>query len=257
MAGAAPDPATERRPLASLRCGHVGPAPLPPHERPWRHPSELGPPEHEPTAGGGRLLIVTTATFGLVLVALLAVAVTPSSTTSTDAPPTVAAVRAAPASLVPASLVHFEPEIAAPMVAPVGLGGLALTTAAAVRGMAGELTVQLPSGQAVDAAVMSVDESRDIAVVSLPESVPTETFAVAADASPPVPADTVLVHSAEPIVVAVANLSTLEVSEGTPVSDGAGNLVGLCTLDEISAELTLTGVAVNPDELVDATVGSD
>ena len=27
-----------------LRCAHVEPGPLPPHERAWRHPSELGPP---------------------------------------------------------------------------------------------------------------------------------------------------------------------------------------------------------------------
>lgn len=251
----------------------MGSAPLPPHERPWRHPSELGPPEHEPTSGGGRLLIVTTATFGLVLVALLAVAVTPSATTSTEeAPPTVVAVRA-----VPATLVGFETQTQtrtetrtetqtgpgaaaspdAPMVAPVGSRGLALTTASAVRGATGPLTVQLPSGRAIDVAVVSVDERRDIAVVSLPESMPTETFAVGTDVEAPVPADTVLVHSAEPIVVAVSSLSTLDVGEGTPVSDGDGNLVGLCTRDETSAEMTLTDVPVNPDELVDATAGSD
>lgn len=230
----------------------MGSAPLPPHERPWRHPSELGPPEHEPTPGSARLLIVTTATFGLVLVALLAVAVTPSSTTSTDGPPTVAAVRA-----VPASLVHLGPEVTAPMVAPVGQGGLALTTAAAVRGRRAEVTVRLPSGEAVEAAVMSVDEHRELAVVSLPESVPTETFAVVTDTRPLVPADTVLVHSAEPVVVAVGSLATLEVSEGTPVSDGQGNLVGLCTLDEASAQPLLADVDLTPDELVAAIVESD
>src|ERR1700752_2211352 len=60
-----------------LRCRHVEPGPLPPHERPWRHPSELGPPPHEPTSTTGRVLIVTSATVSLILIGLLAIAVTP------------------------------------------------------------------------------------------------------------------------------------------------------------------------------------
>lgn len=237
----------------------MGSVPLPPHERPWRHPSELGPPEHEPTTGGGRLLIVTTATFGLVLVALLAVAVTPTASTSTDeAPPSVVAVRA-----VPATFVRLDEPVeavaagGAPMVAPVGGDGLALTTASAVHGSGGRLTVRLPSGQAVDVDVVSVDEARGMAVVSLPEQAPTETFALAAVSAAPVPADTVLVHAVEPVVIAVDDLDTLDVGEGTPVSDGDGNLLALCTRDEFSQEMKLTDVPLSPDELVGATAGSD
>jgi hypothetical protein len=234
----------------------VGSAPLPPHERPWRHPSELAPPDHEPSTGAGRLLIVTTATFGLILVALLAVAVTPSSTTSTasteDAPPTVVAVRA-----VPATLVRFGAESAPPMAAPVGSQGLALTTSAAVRDADGTLAVQLASGRVVEAAVMSIDDDGDLAVVSLPDVVPTETFVVPRDAEAPVPSDTVKVHAETPVVVAVEALGALEVGEGTPVTDDDGHLVGLCSRDEAGDETTLTGVAISPDELVDASAGSD
>lgn len=51
--------------------------PLPPHERPWRHPSELAAPAPEPASRSGRLLIVATATVSLVLVGVLAVTMTP------------------------------------------------------------------------------------------------------------------------------------------------------------------------------------
>jgi hypothetical protein len=55
----------------------VTPGPLPPHERAWRHPSELGAPPHEPTSRLGHLLIGSTAAISLLLVALLAINMTP------------------------------------------------------------------------------------------------------------------------------------------------------------------------------------
>ena len=51
--------------------------PLPPHERSWRHPSELPGPPPEPATRGGRLLIVAVGTVGLVLVGVLALTMTP------------------------------------------------------------------------------------------------------------------------------------------------------------------------------------
>jgi hypothetical protein len=51
--------------------------PLPPHERPWRHPSELAAPPPEPTTRSGRVLIISTATVSLLLVGALALAMTP------------------------------------------------------------------------------------------------------------------------------------------------------------------------------------
>lgn len=52
---------------------------MPPHERAWRHPSEIGQAVHEPPSGRGRLLIASTTAAGLILVALLMIGMTPTS----------------------------------------------------------------------------------------------------------------------------------------------------------------------------------
>lgn len=51
--------------------------PLPPHERSWRHPSELAPPVPEPTSRSGRVLIVSAATLSLLLIGMMALSMTP------------------------------------------------------------------------------------------------------------------------------------------------------------------------------------
>ena len=178
-------------------------------------------------------MIVTTATLSLLLVGLLVVAITPGpSGSDADGVTTVVAVRADQASAV-----RFD---AVPIVAPVGDHGLALTTRSAVGGSSGgdEVAVQLPNGAVVDAAVVSVDEGRGLAVVSIPDGVTTETFAVAdAQGETLAPDDTVMVHGAEPEVMSVAVLRATEVDEGTPVSDGDGNLLGLCTVEQDATTL--------------------
>jgi hypothetical protein len=58
---------------------------LPPHEREWRHPSELPAPAHEPPTRAGRLLIVATGAIGLALVGVLAIRMTPGRTPPGDA----------------------------------------------------------------------------------------------------------------------------------------------------------------------------
>jgi hypothetical protein len=62
----------------------VEPGPLPPHERTWRHPSELGPgvPDEPAThaRGPGLMLVVSTGTLVVALIAVLVVATTPRST---------------------------------------------------------------------------------------------------------------------------------------------------------------------------------
>ncbi len=54
------------------------PAPLPPHERSWRHPSELAPTVSDvDRSTGGRNLVLVTGTAAAVLVVMLVVALTP------------------------------------------------------------------------------------------------------------------------------------------------------------------------------------
>lgn len=59
--------------------------PLPPHERPWRHPSELAAAPLETPTRSGRLLIISTATVSLLLVGVLAVTMTPGRSRSPQA----------------------------------------------------------------------------------------------------------------------------------------------------------------------------
>jgi hypothetical protein len=181
------------------------------------------------------VLIVTTATLSLLLVGLLVVAITPASSGSdADGVTTVVAVRADAASVV-----RFDDPL--PIVAPVGEHGLALTTRSAIGRSTGgdEVSVALPDGVVVEAAVVSVDESRGLAVVSIPDGVATETFAVVEDEGATLaPDDTVMVHGAQPQVMSVAVLRTTDVDEGTPVSDGEGNLLGLCTVEQDATMLT-------------------
>lgn len=60
----------------------VEPGPLPPHERSWRHPSELGPTGADVDHGRGNRAMATafaTGTLAVMLVGVLVVAVTPST----------------------------------------------------------------------------------------------------------------------------------------------------------------------------------
>jgi len=60
----------------------VEPGPLPPHERTWRHPSELGPTRADIDPGQSRRTVATafaTGTLAVMLVGVLVIAVTPSA----------------------------------------------------------------------------------------------------------------------------------------------------------------------------------
>lgn len=63
--------------MTDLPGGDGARGPLPPHERTWRHPSELAPPPLEPPTRGGRVLIISTATVSLLLVGVMALLMTP------------------------------------------------------------------------------------------------------------------------------------------------------------------------------------
>jgi hypothetical protein len=57
----------------------VSPAPLPPHERPWRHPSELAPTRYSIEPDPHRYVVpLLVGTVTIVVVAALVVAMTPS-----------------------------------------------------------------------------------------------------------------------------------------------------------------------------------
>ena len=159
---------------------------MPPHERPWRHPSELPAPAHEPPTRGGRLLIVVTAAVGLVLVGVTRRAhdagpdlpakpwrrSRPRRCSATSAPTRSAgspvrrrnrprghrhvrpdAVLAGVGGEPPPRQRHDDSgrrrrraDAAVAIVTPIGSDGLGVTTAAAVAGRSGAIEAMLPSG---------------------------------------------------------------------------------------------------------------
>jgi len=81
------------RRVAGYDLGTVSPAPLPPHERQWRHPSELAPTAADfDTSTNSRALVLATGTTALLLAAVLLVAVAsprssaPSAVSATTLP---------------------------------------------------------------------------------------------------------------------------------------------------------------------------
>ena len=225
------------------------PGPVPPHERAWRHPSELGPPPHEPTTATGRVLIVTSAAVGLLIVGVLAVALTPNrSGTPAAVESTVTPFRAAPVAVGPelATTVALLPPrtpndqpVPSPMavVTPVGEEGLGVTTLEAVNGKGDTITARLPNGSAVRVVVVGTDERSGLALVALPEAARDADggFRMADEQADP--DDTVVVHGVETTIVAVVDLVHLEFAEGTPVLDDEGGLVGLCSDAERGTKL--------------------
>jgi hypothetical protein len=228
----------------------VEPGPLPPHERAWRHPSELGPPPHEPTSTSGRVLIVTSAAVSLVLIGLLALAVTPDHESTpiagnaTVGSPSPRSFPVAIASSAALTTTRVEDEL--PVVTPIGDEGWAVTTWDAVAGQTGWTDARLPSGEVVEIEIIGKDPAAGLVVVTLPAA--TEGYELASDH--PGPTDTVYVNSDSPKVVMLDDLVWLDVQEATPVLDGAGALIGLCTSggDEGTALMTVdTMPGASPD----------
>jgi hypothetical protein len=218
-------------------------APLPPHERPWRHPSELGPPAHEPTTTSGRVLIVTTAALGLLLVGVLAISMTPERAAS---PETAASMISGLRTVPPPAAARDQP----PLVTPLGEAGWGVTTMSAVRGRSGRrIEARLPSGETVDVEIVAVDRSAGLTVVSLPA---VEGYELAA--AEPGPSDTVLVNTDPPLVVTMHELAALDVDEATPVLDEAGDLIGLCTREDDG--VALRTVNTMPDDRATTTVAT-
>lgn len=213
-------------------------APLPPHERPWRHPSELGPTaQHEPTSGSARAIIVTTATLSLLLIGLLAVSMTPDRG---DAPVAVA-------STTSHSRAAALEQPAIPLVTPIGDDGWAVTTSDAAGDNAGAMAARLPSGDVVSVDVVRHDDESGLTLVSLPTA--TDGYQLAAQ--PPAPGDTVTVAGEPPQIATMTALADLDVEEATPVLDDAGNLVGLCTIDH--GTVVVRTVSTMPHDATETT----
>ena len=220
----------------------VSPAPLPPHERTWRHPSELAAAEREAfrtaeAPSGTRLFATVTGSVGLLAVGLLVLMVAPDRS---SAPLTVSATTI-PGAVTPGRLTgvaaigrfasdHHPTSDGAPvrinpaLATPVGDGRSALMTRESARHREGSFDVRLTSGAVVSAAV--VDTSDDgVVVVTIATSDQAHEIAGA----PPQPDDIVTVLADPPVTVTFGSIDGMELAEGTPVLDSDGALVGICT----------------------------
>ena len=197
------------------------------------------------------MLIVTSAAISLVLVGLLALAVTPDHAASPIAGSATAVGSPSPRSFPVAiasssALTTARLDDLLPVVTPVGDEGWAVTTWEAVAGQTGWTDARLPSGEVVEIEIIGKDPAAGLVVVTLPAA--TEGYRLAADR--PGPSDTVYVNADEPKVVTLDDLVSLDVEEATPVLDDAGALIGLCTGDGRDGT-TLMTVDTMPGEAPD------
>ena len=235
-------------------------APLPPHERTWRHPSELAAAEREafrseevsPTT---RALAVVTGTLGLLAVGILVLTAAPgrqASPVAVGATTTPVAIDAVVRSGIAAigrfasdddgGGVPVPPAQVAPALAtPVGDGRSAVMTRLSTAGSAGDaLAVQLTSGPVVTAEIVE-ETVGGVVVVTIDERDPGHEIAAAM----PEPGDMVTVMVDPPVTVALADIASVGAVEGTPVLDARGHLVGLCTRGTDGTP-GIVGVAAQP-----------
>jgi hypothetical protein len=238
---------------------------MPPHERTWRHPSEIAAAERallraETAPSSTRAFALTTGTLGLLAVGVLVLTVTPrrgeapvavSATTTpvvaaaapTVAASTIAALRPSGARSQLGSTRRVFTGSARPLATPIGDGHLALVTHAALTGsIAGPLEVRLPSGRLGTGRVVAVVDEAVLVELDRAE----RGHAVAEHL--PHERDIVTVLSSPPVTIAFADVASLDVDEGTAVLDATGELVGLCSDDDGGTDL----IEVRSD-LVDAT----
>jgi hypothetical protein len=257
----------------------VGPVPLPPHERAWRHPSELAAAEREVFRSQGvstttRVCAVATGTLGLLVVGALVLTATPRRPES----PLAVGVTTIPAAAQAAEAVgavarsglaaigRFTSDNAdqfvaatpirrtAPVLAtPVGDGRSAVVTRSSTDAVTGTpFDVQLASGQVVSAAIID-DSDADVVVVTIERHDDAHRIA----SSTPAPDDIVTVLVDPPVTIAFAELASVDAAEGTPVLDANGELIGLCTREKGAAsviDLTMPVPADESDEPNPSTV---
>ena len=219
--------------------------PVPPHERDWRHPSELAAAEQaefraEPVPPAVRWFAITTGSIGLVAIAVLVMTVSPSRSAS----PVAMSATTAPVSA--ASLDQLAPTIAAvrrpsvvattagigvvtrALATPIDAGDYAVVSAAAVAGHdPSALSVVLPSGRLASAQLVDtgVGASSETLLIVLDRAEPGHHVSE----HRPKDREVVTVMSNPPVTVAYADIASLAVAEGTAVIDESGGLVGICS----------------------------
>ncbi len=226
--------------------------PLPPHERTWRHPSELAAEERaivlaEPTPRSARLTALTSGTIGLLAVGLLMVTITPDraeSPVAISASTTPVDQASQPIALAPVGTeqVGFRSEITRALATPIGDGRFALVTRTALLDTDQMIIeVRLPSGRMTAGSIVTASEHA--VVVALAAIEPGHDVA----GHRPSAGEMVTVMTEPPVTVPYDRIGTVEVDEGTAVLDGDGMLVGLCSRRRGSDRMRLIEVIAELD----------
>ena len=242
--------------------------PVPPHERSWRHPSELAADElavlrAEEVPRSTRAFAVATGTLGLVALAVFVLAMTPSRTgtpiavsaTTTEvavaagavptAVPTIAAVRG-PVAVAGTGLA---------LATPIGSGDFAVVIRSSVVSSGGdEVQVLLPSGRVVTGHI--VDDDTETALIALADAEPDHEPGHEVAERRPHDREVVTVMASPPITVALADIDALDVADGTAVLDDDGDLVGLCSRDADGTKLLMIDDEIAAEAAGDTTTSS-
>lgn len=260
------------------------PAPLPAHERPWRHPSEMGQAawEHsEPPMVIGRGLLVTTGAIGCALgLAVLMLLVprggdgpvahdltgssAPAGTPNGGPPPTPSTTPLVsaptldgtlPGEAVPPTVLVRTDRVATPspaMAVAVAVSDVPfmVTTARAVAALDSSIVDVIGPDDVDTRAAVTVQG--DLAFIRVRSRMSLEGFHGVGSAEP---GDTVTVLGDDATSItypeddaSVVGLDPTDVREGTPVVDADGSLVALCTivrLDEAARAAGTTSAATS------------
>jgi hypothetical protein len=245
-------------------------APLPPHERAWRHPSELAAANRsalsaEATSNTSRTIALVGGAAGVLAVALFVLTIaphgrdTPVAVSSTSSPGSATSPpRVASASLgreIAGLAVH-------PIVTPIGDDGMAVTSSRSIarttqsnppRFESGPIDVVLVTGHIARALVVDPGESGGLAWLSLDAGNVDHGLDVAVEM--PRAGDVVTVLADPPMLVDFAHIEQVEAADGTPVVDDDGDVVGMCIEQDDSGQADFTPIG----ELVGAgaTSGQD
>lgn len=230
--------------------------PLPPHERTWRHPSELAAEERaialaERSTRSTRVLALMSGALGVLAVGALIVTVTPRPSDSPIAisastTPTAALDRpAASPTATEVRGIRSDSTADDVLATPIGDGTFAVVTRASLRGNTSSIVdVRLPSGRmSASSIVTASDDAVVVALASVEAGHPIAKHRPGDD-------DIVTVMADPPVDVPYEEVGSLAVDEGTAVIDDTGHLVGICSRTSSSKGVRLIEVS---SELDDAT----
>jgi hypothetical protein len=217
----------------------------------------------ERPSAAARTMALLTGAAGVLLIGVFVLSITPrggneplatSSTPTTDRPR--AAQMVAPVAVSRPAAWAPGPQ---PLATLVGTTGLAVVTSRALGRMSpvvpathsatSSVTVRLDDGKPARASILDPGDGTGLAIVAIAGPIAIEGMPVAQ--RQPQPREPVTVMASEPIVVAYADITDIDVADGTAVVNRSGELIGLCSDDTAQRFIPI-------DELlVDATTAPD